>query len=133
MSLLCALTFHFLQDKFGEADKLVGKLLDSALVVAGTLLGFLLTITTIMNTIHTRRMAFIKETGNYPVLHNYLKIAIILNIVTISLVIVTPFVSALKPTGIALNITYSTQLFIILWNWFANIRFTIVFIKLLSE
>lgn len=133
LSILIAIIFFFLQNSFKEVDKVINKLIDSSMTVAGTLLGFLLTITTIINTIHTRRMNFIRESGNYPILHKYLNMAITLNIVNVSLVIIIPFAYGVNLCHEVLRYFYSFQLWIVLWNWFANIRFTSVFVKLLSE
>jgi hypothetical protein len=133
LAIILSIVFHNLQGYFNEVDKLISKLIDSSLVVSGTLLGFLLTITTIMNAITTRRMNFVKQSGAYPQLQKFLNISITLNIITISLVIVIPFFYSLNPSEKCLKFSYSLQLLLVIWNWFASIRFTNVFINLLKE
>lgn len=56
--------------------------------LSGTLLGFLVTIITIINSINTTRMRAIKVTSNYPRLMSYLKNSILSNIMLILISII---------------------------------------------
>ena len=112
---------------------LLGEIVESALVVCGTLLGFLLTITTIINAINTRRMQFIKAQGGYSTLMQYLRLAILLNIITVSIAIITPLLYAIHALEDYVAYCHAIQIFIISWTWIASIRFTIVFVRLLSD
>src|SRR6201996_5066114 len=64
-------------------DTLIPALTQSALTISATLLGFLLTILTIINSITTRRMDFVKTGGGYPALLSYLSKAIISNLIVV--------------------------------------------------
>lgn len=57
---------------------------DNALSLSVTLHDFFLTILTIINSIESGRMSFVKELGMYPQLLSYLKAAIQANIVLIA-------------------------------------------------
>lgn len=133
MASVLGLLFFKWHHLFNDLEKLIGKLVDSSLIVSGTLLGFLLTITTIINTIETRRMRFIKDQGGYVDLMRYLRSAITLNIATVSMTIVLPFLYSVNWSQELLVYLNSIQVFLISWAWISSIRFSSIFIRLLTD
>lgn len=125
--------FYKYQGELKNVDKLVADMLSASLVICGTLMGFLLTITTIISAIPSRRMKFVKDSGLFPSLMGYLKIAISLNIFTVSLIIITPFLNAISAINEHKLLIHSFQVFIVSWAWIASIRFSILFVRLLAD
>lgn len=126
-----AVFFHW-SDTLTNTKDLIATLVASALTLSGTLLGFLLTITTIMNAIDTRRMRAVKEGGAYPLLEQYLRTAIWLNITVVSMVFLIPFIETQIEEPRWITGMQAVELLMVAWAWFASIRFTVVFIRLLS-
>jgi hypothetical protein len=124
--------FFYWYSKIPDPKALIVALVTSALTLSGTLLGFLLTITTIMNAIDTRRMRAVKDGGAYPLLEHYLRNAIWLNIAVVSMVFVVPFFDTQLEAPRKIAVLHAVQLALVAWAWFASIRFTVVFIRLLS-
>ncbi len=60
---------------------------NSLIGVSSTMIGFFLTILTLIETINTNRMRVVKKTGNYPRLFRYLKSAIKFNLIFIGICI----------------------------------------------
>src|SRR5438045_2416766 len=85
LALIISFGFYHYQDNLNNVDEVIKKLLDSALAICGALLGFLLTILTLINSIDTRGIRFVKETGYYGLLNYYLKTALFSNLVSISI------------------------------------------------
>lgn len=69
---------------FKDLPGLIDKISDNALTISSTLVGFFLTILTIINAIETRRMEFIRSAGLFPRLLKYLNQSIRFNIVLIA-------------------------------------------------
>lgn len=132
VALAAGIGYFVWYDKVINSKVLIGSLMSSALTLSGTLLGFLLTITTIMGAIDTRRMRAVKEGGGFPLLEHYLRNAIWLNIIVVSMVFVVPFFDTQLDTPCTVALLHAAQLFLVAWAWFASIRFTVVFIRLLS-
>src|SRR6478736_2464825 len=92
VAILIASLFYAFHCSITDYEKVVGKIMETSLSICGTLLGFLLTILTIINSIETRRMRFIRDSGNYPLLMKYLRVALFSNIVCISVYFIAPIV-----------------------------------------
>lgn len=133
LAIVLSIVFYKYQNKIENIDETLKKLLDSALAICGALLGFLLTILTLINSVDTRRMRFVKEAGFYPQLNRYLKTALFLNLVSISTYFLLPIIFALKNVVYVKDILYAGLIFIISFTWLANIRFTTIFIKLMTD
>lgn len=118
---------------FEKIDAMLTKFMDSALAICGALLGFLLTILTIINSIETRRMKFIRESGNFPLLNHYLKVGILTNIISISLSFILPILSSIKEIAQNKGMLYTCVVFIVSFTWLINIRFSIIFVKLFTD
>lgn len=132
ISVIISILFGLYYSCFVSPSLLLKDLISSSFVVNGVLIGFLLTITTLLHTINTRRMKFVKSMGGYSRVVKYLNTAIYLNLVSITLYLVMPFF------GFAYNIFSDVcrdgiLLFLVLYTWFANIRFTLIFISLIVD
>jgi hypothetical protein len=107
--------------------------LGKSFIVSGIFLGFLLTIITIIGSISTRKMQFVKQSGNYPRLLNYLTRAFYGNI---GLLLVSFFVLTYQEMKISIIIPKSFTmllLFLSLYVLLLSIRFSIVFIQLILD
>jgi hypothetical protein len=132
-AVVIAALFYCYQKKIDNIDETVKKLLDSALAICGALLGFLLTILTLINTIDTRRMRFVKSGGFYPQLIRYLKIALFANLISISIYFFLPIIFSFKGISNLKDNVYTAIVFIISFTWVANIRFSVIFIRLMTD
>jgi len=133
LSIIVSGLFYTYHSKIDNLEETVKKLLDAALAICGALLGFLLTILTIINTIDTRRMRFVKESGAIRLLNRYLKVALYSNIVSISVYFLTPILFSSCESSDTRVIIYTCVVLIVSFTWIANIRFSRLFIKLLSD
>lgn len=135
LALAILITFLFIdfQPRLQDVDEMVKKLLDAALAISGALLGFLLTILTIINTIETRRMQFVRDSGHLPDLNRYLKVALYSNIASISIYFLLPVLSTFDGWKVYKTSIYAALVFIVAFTWIVNIRFSKVFIKLLTD
>lgn len=125
------LCYHY-QHKFENLEEIIKKILDAALTICGVLLGFLLTILTIISSVATRRMQFVKDSGAYPLLNYYLKTALYSNLITISMYFILPFLSSIE-SAVVKDIINSFLVFMISFTWITNIRFSSVFIGLMTD
>lgn len=133
LSVLLTLIFCHFQHRLESVDEMLKRLLDAALAISGALLGFLLTILTIINTIDTRRMQFVRDSGNLPLLNRYLKVALYSNIASISIYFILPILSTFHEWQKYKDGLYAVLVFIVAFTWIVNIRFSSVFIKLLTD
>lgn len=129
---LASAGFYWGCNELPKVQELLTKLLDAALTVSATMLGFLLTITTIMNAVDTRRMRWVKDQGAYKLLEKYLRWSIWLNIAVISLALALPFIEVLATSPNRILLLRIGVVFLISWAWFASIRFSYLFIHLLG-
>jgi len=114
-------------------DILIPNIANSSLTIAGTLFGFLLTILTIINTISTRRMQFIKDAGYYPKLVSYLNKAILANIAVIGYSFIQFFLKRDKINLTSLEIFDYIFIFLTVFNILLTTRFAYIFIQLISD
>lgn len=133
ISSLVALFIFLSKSYIPNFNQIFDQITTNALSVSGTLIGFFLTILTIINTITTRRMRFIKDFGLFPRLLSYLNTTITWHLVVISICLFLPAIRqiyALKTfgfTGKALILAAITL------SWLLSVRFTRIFIKLLHD
>lgn len=135
--LICTIIGTGLVFKFSgfvsKFDTLIPLLTQSSLTISATLLGFLLTILTIINTISTRRMQFVKESGGYPVLLSYLSKAIIANIAVVLFSFVELFLDRSKINCTVTMVADYCFIFVALFSIMLTTRFAIIFIQLLAD
>lgn len=106
----------------------ISTLLNLMVTISSTLLGFLLTIVTIINTISTRRMKFIKEAGEYPKLMRYLNVCLYSNLLVLCISVANSFIS------IGYNqVKFTGYIFCVLWAIISSIRFTYIFVTVMHE
>ena len=85
---------------------------------------------TTINSIPSRRMEFIKSTGNYPRLMSYLKTSIKYNLIVIVFSFAIIFLDVNKVDRIILNVIHYLFIFITSLALSTSIRFTTIFISL---
>lgn len=109
---------------------------NNALSISVTLIGFLLTILTLINTITSRRMQFIKDSGAFPRLLGFLRKAIVLNLWLIAFSFLEKYINPSKFKIAWIKNEYSIDycfFFFFLWTMLASYRFTKIFVTLLSD
>jgi hypothetical protein len=132
IALILSIAFHITYDCIKNVDSILNDLLSSSLTIFPVLLGFLLTILTIINSIDTRRMRFIKESGSYSLLVIYLRTSLILDIVSITTCFIFPFLQFTEMKILEQQV-YTALIFLFSYTWISNIRFSSIFIKLLID
>lgn len=115
---------------------LVSQLSDNALSISVTLFGFLLTILTIINSIDTRRMQFVRDMGGFPRLIQYLRQAISSNLALIAGSFIIKYVEHRKYSFLyflGCNVLDYLYLFVFVFAMLLSLRFTKIFISLLTD
>lgn len=106
----------------------------NSLTISSTLLGFFLTILTIISSINTRRIRFLRDSGiGYQSLMKYLHHAIVMNMINIacSILILVLNINSISTFNILLLIYL--YFFILTCAMLTSMRFAIIFIKLLAD
>lgn len=130
-SLTLVILLFYYRLNIQRFDEIMKSIVESSLTVSGTLIGFFLTIFTIISTIKTRRMQFIKEAGLYPRINQYLASVIIWHFINISIILFFPLIESIRlPFGVML-VCNLFLIFVVFFSWLLSIRFTAIFIKLL--
>ena len=133
LTILLSLLFVKLSFNHYHIGNAVNEMIDRSLNVSGTLIGFFLTIFTILSTIKTRRMQFIKEAGLYPRVNRYLIGVIIWHLINISFILFAPIVAKFIHEWYAVKIIQGVMVFTLLFSWSLSIRFVSIFVRLLSD
>ncbi len=92
-----------------------------------SLIGFFITILTMIQSMTTRPMKFIRESGNFPALLSYITMSIKLQFITILYTLVYPFLT---------DYGYYKQhllIFILTWCFFSSFFFTLLLIKIIKS
>lgn len=132
-SLLVVTGVFFFKNHITHINQAFDQIVNNSLSVSGTLIGFFLTILTIINTITTRRMKFIRDAGLFPRLLGYLNTTILWHLLVISIGLFLPIIRQiyiLKANAFEGKILI---LFVIVLSWTLSIRFTLIFIRLLHD
>lgn len=133
LSLFTAVGVYLYKSHFLNFNQIFDQVTTNALSVSGTLIGFFLTILTIINTITTRRMRFLKDSGLFPRLLNYLNTTIFWHLIVISIGLFLPLIRQifyLKRFAFEGKVLIVAVIFL---SWLLSIRFTRIFIKLLHD
>ena len=133
IALIIALPLSFHRSNISGFDEILQTTLLKSLNISGTLIGFFLTIFTIISTIKTRRMQFIKEAGLFPRVNKYLVSVIVWHLVNISLILFFPVIESIGLPDWADLFSKGFLIFVVAFSWSLSIRFTSIFIKLLKE
>lgn len=130
-SLCATAILWFVGASLGDTFAALRELAASAFTLSGIFLGFLLTIISVVSTVTSRRMKFVKDSGNYPRLMNYLNRAIYLNIIVVTVSFgLTIFKSLL------INVSWYAFIalaFAVTYALLASVRFSFIFTMLLSD
>lgn len=132
LSLSSLVYFYAVIDKSGNSYP-IDKLMDSSLRINTVLIGFFLTIFTAIQSIETRRMKWVKDAGIFERIIKYLKNSIAWQFISITIILVVPFVDFVPLNSWQLRLAYTVQFFIIMFTWGVSIRFARIFIKILSD
>lgn len=133
VSLVIAALIVFFKENIKNFNQIFDQITTNALSVSGTLVGFFLTILTIINTITTRRMKFIKDSGSYPTLLHYLNVTIIWHLLVISVCLFLPLIRQIDLFKTVSYYGKVTIIFTVLVSWLLGVRFTYIFIQLLHD
>ena len=131
LSAILGIVFYLIQPFLSDIQDLMGKLTDATVIVSATFIGFFLTITTILNTINTRRMRFVRDQNEMKNVRIYLHNAIFLNLISLVLSIIIPFIYKMICACYEPYV-YSLQIMIISCSWFSSIRFSYIFLRLMG-
>lgn len=109
------------------------------LTVSTAMVGFFMAIITIIHTIDSRRMKFVRESGKYSRLIKYAKTAIQSNLLVITIAlfqtiftqIYVPKLNSIELEGI--RIFFSLLIFIVFFAWTSGARFSVIFLMLLAD
>jgi hypothetical protein len=123
---------------FGDdMSNIINQLADNGLSISVTLFGFLLTILTLVNSIDTRRMRFVREMGKFPQLISYLRNAIVVNLLLLACSFLIKYVEhRTRANWVTLgncNTVDYLYLFLFLYTILVSFRFTKIFISLLTD
>jgi hypothetical protein len=135
-SILIITGLVFFKNLIKEPSVLIDKITDNALTISVTLLGFFLTILTIVNSVDTRRMRFIKSDGLYPRLIGFLNDAIKANVFLIAFSFAVKYldyrhIKFFCVSGI--NVIDYAYLFYFIFSLLISYRFTDIFVRLLAD
>lgn len=133
LSIIITLLIIKFQIYLVDYKLLIPLIAQNSITISGTLLGFLLTILTIINTINTRRMQFVKDSGNFNRLVDFLNVSIKANITVIVSSFLVIFLNRDKVIPCVLSVIDNLFIFTSLFAIFLTIRFAIIFIELLTD
>lgn len=133
LAVIIGVVFYRKSYLLKDVPTIIDKLMTSAITICGALLGFLLTILTIINSIDTRTMRIVKSSGAFGLLNSYLRVAIMSNIVTISITFLLPAIFSLNDETLFRQYVYSILVSIVAYTWFANMRFSFLFVRTLTD
>lgn len=116
---------------------LINQLADNALSISVTLFGFLLTILTLVNSIDTRRMRFVRDMGGFPRLMTYLRVAIFSNLTLLAASFLVKYIEHRnRPVFLTFNgcnVPDYVFIFLFIFSILTSLRFTHIFISLLTD
>ena len=136
VSVILTISILIIDDNLIKTIKF-NDLVNSTLIVFSVLLGFLLTVTTLMHTIDNTKINALRQTGNYTDLIKYLNKAIYSALFTSIFSLFTPLLKRF----IFFRITYDFDLIIIIKYFFVfliilsvayTFRFINLFLKIIS-
>ncbi len=78
-------------------------------------------------------MTFIKTAGAFGTLNRYLKLALWFDLISVSVFFIFPLIISHESCKAYTDYFYTGLVTIISYTWFLNIRFSLIFIKLLTD
>lgn len=127
------LLFCFFKGSFNNLFSVTSRLISSVNGISSTLLGFFLTILTILHAISTRKMKFIKETGTFPLLVVYLKKAVFFNFIIIVLGLIFTSLDVENFDLKYKNLACYLYIFIFLLTIMYSFRFCSLFMRIIED
>lgn len=135
ISLLLTICLWLGQGIVNDVPGLIDKVSDNAIGLSVTLVGFFLTILTIINSVETRRMEWVRSEGLFPRLIKYLNQSIRFNTILLAFSFLIKYIEHrygwLSIAG--RNILDYVFIFFLMWTLLVSLRFTNVFVRLLSD
>lgn len=117
-----------------KLNDLVDEMCNNGLSISVTLTGFFLTILTIINSIDTRRMRFVRQMDGYPRLMSYLRSSINYNIILLATSFLVKYISHRQLLNFdGVNIIDNLYIFLFIYTILLSFRFTRIFISLLTD
>lgn len=129
IALSCGVVLYFYRARIAVIGPVFDQFSANALSISGTFAGFFLTILTIIDSVNTRRMRALRESGYYPALFGYLKQTIFVHLFLLIVCLFLPLIKMmvfLKPYSLELKILFITA---VIFSWMISYRFTKIFIS----
>jgi hypothetical protein len=136
VSVLLTIAWIVFKKDVNNFPGLIDKLSDNSIGLSTTLVGFFLTILTLINSIDTRRMNFVRSAGAYPRLIAYLNQSIRTNVVLIALSFIVKYVEHRSVPWLLFkgyNILDYGFLFLLIVTLLISVRFINIFVSLLAD
>lgn len=129
ITVVSVLLYFYVGSHYPLIEKTIEVIADNLTTIASTLLGFLLTILTIMESIQTRSIKIIRQAGGYPKLISYLHLAIMASFIAIPVVLIT---KVYLQEGYKNVYVYSILLFTEFYLLLTSFRFIVLFIRIIK-
>lgn len=131
IAIIFIIKYRYLIPKLNE---LVDEMCNNGLSISVTLTGFFLTILTIINSIDTRRMRFVRQMDGYQRLMSYLRSSINYNIILLAASFLVKYISHRQVLNVyGANIIDNAYIFLFVYTILLSFRFTRIFITLLTD
>ncbi len=129
LSIVALILYLYVGCHYLLIEKTIELVSDNLISIASTLLGFLLTILTIIESLQTRSIKIIRQAGGYPSLISYLHLSIISSFLSIPIVLIAKVYFS---ENIKNECVYSIMLFTECYLLLTSFRFIILFIKIIK-
>lgn len=133
VSLLLTICLWLGQNVISDVSGLIDKVSDNAIGLSVTLVGFFLTILTIINSVETRRMDWVRSEGLFPRLIKYLQQSIRFNAILLAFSFFIKYIEHRWLFVAGRNILDYIFIFFLVLTLLISLRFTNVFVRLLSD
>lgn len=115
-----------------DLDVIFQGITSSSINISTAIIGFYLTIYTILSSIATRRMKFIKTSGTFPRLVYFLKAAVVWNFINVILILFTPIMEFFILVKFSNHFLF-LKIFILSYSILLSIRFGHLFFDILVD
>ncbi|MGB0930595.1 MAG: hypothetical protein ACPGVB_07455 [Chitinophagales bacterium] len=109
------------------------KFFDYALRASISLAGFFLAVTTLLHSVESRRVRFVKSSGNFGRIERYLSNTILAHFVVVIMIMGSFFISAIGLTPYYLKIVLTLQFFIVSFTMLISLRFVSKFLQIMRD
>lgn len=132
IATISGLAFYFCKDELTTRSEVIAEMDSDVLTVSSMLIGFLLTIYTILSTITTRRMRFVQGAGSLGQLKRYLSLAIIFNLILSIYILIMPSLLQIQHDAL-LILTQVGFVFLTVYGIALSVRFIWLFLQIMVE